>query len=507
MFELLNNLPSGCRVIVTSRRRTDGSTAAHSLRLDKLERAAADELLAELGRNWEPVARLTQDERDRLYAETGGNPLLITWVAGQLGRTTGRCRTVAEAIGRLQEAHRLQMVNEKNDPLDFIFGDLVETFTEDETAVLAALVHFTQPVPIKWLLPLTELSRKAAETALDCLRDRALLIEDDQAATWMLPPLAARFLRRTHPEAVDISGERLANQAYALALENGYEDYARFPTLEAAWPQLAAALPVLIAGDNRRLQTMCSALFKFLHFYGRWDDLLYLSTEAEVRAERVGDFKSAGWRAFHTGVCYVLRGQSAEVLVCASRATTYWQKAHAGAAERAEAIRLRGLGHSLAKDHPAAIIAFREALVLWRSLSPQSRDVAMGLNSLASARRDLGQLDEAEINFRESLAIAKALQDSGGVATYTANLAELALDREQWPEAERLVGESLKLAEEIGRKELIASNCCYLAKALARQGRGAEGLCHAERAVAILTELRSPDLSEAQAVLEECLSD
>ncbi len=74
---------------------------------------------------------------------------------------------MAEAIERLQEAHRLEKVNEKNDPLNFIFGDLVETFTVDETAVLAALVYFTQPAPIEWLLPLAELSRKAAETALD----------------------------------------------------------------------------------------------------------------------------------------------------------------------------------------------------------------------------------------------------------------------------------------------------------------------------------------------------
>lgn len=143
VFELLGSLPATCRALVTSRRRADGSTAAHYIRLDKLEREAADELLAELGRRWEPVALLTQEERDRLYAETGGNPLLLTWTAGQLGRTTGRCRTVADAIERLQEAHRLQELDEQNDPLDFIFGDLIETFTADETAVLAALVHFT----------------------------------------------------------------------------------------------------------------------------------------------------------------------------------------------------------------------------------------------------------------------------------------------------------------------------------------------------------------------------
>ncbi|WP_295447550.1 hypothetical protein, partial [uncultured Thiodictyon sp.] len=58
--------------------------------------------------------------------------------------------------------------------------------------------------------------------------------------------------------------------------------------------------------------------------------------------------------------------------------------------------------------------------------------------------------------------------------------------------------------EPVGRKALIASDCRRLAQALARQGRGAEGRWHAERAVALYTDLRSPDLAEAQATLAEC---
>lgn len=504
LFELLDNLPAACRAIVTSRRRTDGSFASHVIRLDKLERDAADELLAELGQRWEPVARLTPAEREQLYAETGGNPLLLTWTAGQLGRTTGRCRTVAEAVERLREAHRLQSLGDQNDPLDFVFGDLLETFTADETAMLAALVHFTQPAKLEWLLPMTELSRKAAETALDGLRDRSLLVEDDVAGTWLLPPLAARFLRRARPEAVGTSGERLADWAYALAVENGFRKHTLFPKLDAAWPQLAAALPVLLAGDNHRLQIVCHALDFFLDFSGRWDDLLGLHTEAESKAVLAKDFSNAGWRAFHAGWCHSLRGQSAEVLACANRAATHWETARAGAGEQATAIRLRGTGHQLDKDYPAAIAAYREALGLWRSLSPKSADVASGLNNLAAALRESTQFDEAESHYREALAIATALPDLEGVATFTGNLAELALAREQWPEAERLARQALKLAAEIGRKELIASHSRWLSKALARQSRGVEGRDHAERAVAIYTELRSLELADAQATLAEC---
>ncbi|MDG4606779.1 MAG: tetratricopeptide repeat protein, partial [Candidatus Contendobacter sp.] len=189
---------------------------------------------------------------------------------------------------------------------------------------------------------------------------------------------------------------------------------------------------------------------------------------------------------------------------CAERAAAHWEAASVGANERAVVLRLHGFGYSLANDYPAALVAYREALALWRNQSPRSRAVFVGLNDVANTLRNLGQIDEAETHCREALAMAKTLSNPDGVACFTGYLAELALAREQWPEGERLAREALKLAEELGGKVFIASSCRFLAKALARQGRGAEGCCHAERAVAIFAALRSKELAKAQAVLAEC---
>ena len=504
LYDLLESLPSTCKAIVTTRRRDD--TAARTLRLDKLDFDAAKQLLADLGKRWAPLTKLTEAELQRLYAETGGNPLLLTWTAGQLGRTQGRCRTVEDAVARLQEAHKRQKLDEKNDPLEFIFGDFLDTFTDHETQVLAALAYFTEPARLAWLLPLAELSEVAALTALDDLRDRALLIEDETQGTWLLPPLAARFLRLRRPEAVVAAGQRLEAEAYALATQYGEDDKAPFTELEAAWPNVQAALPLLIAGDNARLQTVCDALDTFLDFTGRWDVWLKLSQEAESKALSAGDYHNAGWRAYQVGWVYYLTGEAKAVLECAERCTEHWQQAGSEVHEQVTAIRLGGLGYTLLKDYPKAITAHEQALQLWRSINPESKDVAIGLNDLAAAKKASGDWDDAEADNNEALRIARKIGDPESVAIYTGNLAQLYLARKDWPTAQRLAHEAMSLAEGIGCLDLIAANHHSLAQALLQQGHASAALLHAKEAVEIFTRLRDRELAEAEATLAACVA-
>ena len=338
LVQFLNRLPPGCKAIVTSRRRAD--VDAHVIRLDRLEQKDALALLAELAKRNRILADATEQERQSLYEITGGNPLLLRWTAGQLGRRGSQCRTVAEACAFLENAPR------ENDPLEYIFGDLLDTFTESETAVLAALTHFTQPARVTWIAELAALAERQAQTALDDLADRALLVGDPAAQVFSLPRLAAKFLQAKRPETVAQTGDRLADRAYALALENGYARHERFPELEAEWPTLEAALPRLVQGENARLQELCDALNTFLNFSGRWDDRLWLNQQAEDKALAANDFDKAGRRAYDSGWVYNLREQANEVLALAARAEAHWQQAKAGAREQAAAIRLRGVGHN-----------------------------------------------------------------------------------------------------------------------------------------------------------------
>ncbi|HEX8131154.1 MAG TPA: tetratricopeptide repeat protein [Pyrinomonadaceae bacterium] len=497
LYQFLSRLPGTCKAIVTSRRRTD--IDARIIRLDRLVLKDALDLINELAKTNRHLSRANDKERQDLYEISGGNPLIIKWVAGQLGRAGSNCRTIAEACAYMEAAPPA------NDPLEFIFGDLLDTFTDSETAVLAALTHFTQPAKVEWIAELSGLKHLAAQTALEDLADRALLVSDEAAQTFFLPPLAASFLRRTRPEAVAQTGNRLTARAYALVMENGDENYERFPTMEGEWPTIAAALPLFIQGDNTRLQALSKALNRFLEFSGRWDDWLTLSQQTEERALGANDFYTAGWRAYMAGQVYRLRGQPAHVLDCAARCEAHWREANAGVREKATAIRLRGLGHHLEKNDHAAITAFKESLELLRLHAPETSDMAIVLNSLASAEMDSGDYAAAERDYREALRIAKNINYQEGIASYTCNLTFIAAARQDWPAVEELARESLAMSETLGRLELIGLNCDTLAEALLRQNQPQAALSYARRAVDIFTSLRQPGrLERAQAVLQEC---
>lgn len=493
LFAFLNRLPGGCSAIVTSRRRADASAIA--IRLDKLDWPATEELLDGLAQHDERL-RQAQPDWPALYSETGGNPLLMRWIAGQLG--LGRCRTIAAALALLRSAPA------GNNPLEFIFGDLLDTFTDNETKVLAALSHFTTPMAVKFIAELAGLNEVAAEGALGDLASRSLVLPDMEERIFVLVPMVADFLRRQRPEAVAETGGRLEQRAYALIVENGHDKHERYPLLNAEWPSVAPALPLLVAGTNARVQTVCGALHTFLDFTGRWDECLWLEQQGEARALAAGDQVGAGWRAVMGGHARRLRGHADLVLAAADRAAVHWQAAGVGARERGVVMQLRGIAHLLKGDHAAALSVYREALALHRGVAAESVDVAIVLNWLANTEMSSGDFDAAERDYDEALRMARSMGYAEGVVNNLGNLGGLALRRSDWSRTECLAREALALAEALGRQELIASNNGRIAKALARQGKAADGLPHALRAVELYARLGSPDLVWARTVVKEC---
>ena len=93
VFTFVKKLPQGCKAILTSRQRI--GSAAEELILEKLSEPAALDTLAKLAESNPTLAKTREAQRLVLYHQTGGNPLLLRWTAGQIGR--GSCLTFADA--------------------------------------------------------------------------------------------------------------------------------------------------------------------------------------------------------------------------------------------------------------------------------------------------------------------------------------------------------------------------------------------------------------------------
>jgi tetratricopeptide (TPR) repeat protein len=498
LYQFLARLPEGNKAIVTSRRRDRDNVAAHLIRLDRMELEEALHLISELAKNNQALNKAGREERATLYEITNGNPLLITWICGQLGNKDSYLNTISHASKFIEKA------SEENDPLEYIFGDLLETFTNSETKVLAALTYFSVPVSVKWIVEMTGLSKQAAQTALEDLANRSILTADEENHEFFLPPLTAQFIKTRRPKAVAQTGDKLIDRAYALIKQYGSMDnYKGFKLLEAEWPTIAAALPRLHTRENNQLQSICNSVVTFLEFSGKWDELIELTQQAEQKALAAKDNNNAGWRACDTGLIHYLRGQSSELLACANRAEKYWK--NSGASKKATIFRLHGLSYELEQNYSAANNAYIKAVELWKSKSSAMDSIGAVYLDLGYIQQMLGEYNVAKDNFEKALRIAQKIKDPDFIASALGCIASLSLEMKDWANALTLAHKALALNEKVGSLRGISVNCIIIASVLLQQGKASEALPYALRSVDIFTSLRQQNnLKEAREILKEC---
>jgi tetratricopeptide (TPR) repeat protein len=115
-----------------------------------------------------------------------------------------------------------------------------------------------------------------------------------------------------------------------------------------------------------------------------------------------------------------------------------------------------------------AIDHFEESLRRWRALGNQ-QTIATDLANLGEAQHLAGSLDEAEVLYREAIALFESLGDPSGRGFVLSQLGLLALDRGNVTEAHRLLTESLRIRWTAGLRGAAADTVEALAEAAWRQ--------------------------------------
>lgn len=518
IYQFLAHLPQGNKEIVTCRLRDE--TDARTIRLDELSKTEAEKLISELAKRNPRLQDISDKEKGELYQVANGNPLMIRWIVGQVGRDGSSIKTVSEAIYFIRQAP------DGNDPLEYVFGDLLASSNLSEKNVLALMTYLNHAPKAEWISKITGHKEYEIELIWNNLVSRSILSLNKSNKEYFLPDLTKQFIQKKLHNEINVIEEKLAKYAFRMALEfGGLKNHNGLIKLEESWPVISKSFPYFLKHDDNDLQILCDALDMFLKYSGLRDEWLWLNQQAEVTAQGNYDFDSAGDRAYKVGLIYSYLEMPNEVLQYATRTEKYWQEIKTTKLSlkgKTLVSHLRGISYKLSGNYPKAAEFISEALGSWNKTDTDGMKIrAVLLNTLGEIQVKEGELGnakekfgDAEKNFEEAILIASQSEQKEEIAIYKGNLADLTLKKgnlvdsnlkpEHWQKAITLANDALKLGEELGYQEEIARENLHLAIAYLNLGDGKpRGLSTSKKAVEIYKRLRHKALPGAEAILME----
>lgn len=514
LTDVLRDLPNGCKVMLTSRRR--GGEGAVWLRLDKLDDAAARDIIHEacgkdgnLATKFARAGAATQD----LLDEADGSPLALTNILGIL-----RKRHTLSVSGAVDILRRK---TDEIELLQFVFQEARKDFTANDEAALRALALFMPSASFEAWQAVADLSRPALEQVIDRLNMLSLLNIAEGAERYALHPLTRGFAEREllAPSLDQATAKRFVEYwlGYAQRYGGRSKNYKTFPKLVTEWANLQASVDWawrLAVGNNtspdpappvrdraaaRQVIALADALRQFLWFVGQWDERIHLGQYQYALGLGLDNASNAGWGAYDVAWIYYSRAEADAAQHWATSTAEAWAK---GGSKREQATGERILGVIAEKrdDIAQARRHFHKALTMYRELDEQ-QDQAIILNDLGDLACTQQLYNEAESYYYEALTLAQQIEYVDGQANFTNSLAILALNRKDVVHARMLLEEAMPLAEAVGRQDLIGSNKYRFAQVCEAEGKRDEALALAHEAVAIWGHIHHRDLAKAQALL------
>ncbi len=519
MGDWLRDLPSGCKAMLTSRRR--GGEGAVWLRLDKLEDSAALEIItAEMDKDAGLAAKFNHAGLARWQAlvdEAGGSPLALTSVLGIL-----RKRHTLSVEGAIE---LLRNKDADADLLKFVFQEAKKDLTDNDVTALRALSFFAPSASFEAWAETAELSREALANTIDRLNTLSLLNVNAGEDRYALHPLTRGFAR------ADLLADGVAFRVVVLRFARywaryarkfgGYrENYKNFPMLEKEWGNISEALSILWEEYLLKQKTSLSekdfsfsglfidfsnALSTFLFSTGRWQERIDVCSRWYRLACDIEDWSNAGWGAHGVARVYLNRGEITDARHWAHHAIRSWSKA-TNNNEKCIGERMLGL---IAMQEGKYVIArrkFESLLKLYEKLG-QKNHQGLLLNDLGDISHIEGNYDLAEVFYRKAFDIAKKSKDIERQAVRLNNLGLLELKKGKYSTSRETLDRALFLAQDFGRRDVIGSCELGLARIAYFEGNHSEALVLTREAVAIFERLKHRYLAEARAFLQKLEQD
>jgi hypothetical protein len=511
--DFLRELPTGCKALITSRRR--GGEGAVWLRLEQLDWEGARQIIAEEAEKDAGLAaklrRAGETRWRELYDETKGSPLALVHVLGLM-----RVRASLSFDAALD----MLRGNLDSDLQEFIFQEARRELTANDVMALCALSFFAPFATFDAWAQVSNLSRNALEMTIDRLSALSLVDILPGEERYTLHPLTRNFVRdellansKTAHEVDMRFAKYWVN--YAKKYGGWDENYETFNLLEIDWENLNAAAELLwrtseVQGDKvgnneaaRQLSDLSKALCDAcgpLFFVGRWDESLHLSSRAYAAARAMKNWNSVGWHAYQAAWIQYHRDN----VDAASQWVDYCAKAwesEGNELERAFCTRFRGLLAQARRHYDNAERHYQEALSSF-SKSKSTKEIARVLYILAGLERARKQYDKMERYYTEAHKLAEESENKELKAGIAANLGLAAVERERWAEARCWFEKLLPTAREIGRQDLIANGYFGLACVLEADGRHEQALSFALNAHAIQDRLQDRNLASTHNLIE-----
>ncbi len=511
--EFMLKLPAPNKVIITT--HSTASESAFTIRLDRLihmeslSESEALDLMNQATRRYshmaDEVSRRELSVRRALYRIADGHPIIINWAMGLVALDT---HTLPQVVEQLQEA------NQSPYPAAFLFTRLLRTLTQKEQTVLITLAAFHEPASTRTITESSGAPIHDVHLALEKLHT-LLLIRDVKGGHYLLQTLSRTFIHAAlgidyleyqetlAPVALDVAPYRAA-LSYWVSYAQTYggdlkEDQASFDYLRDAWLNIehtASQLRALASQDDtlkdaqaaQMLNDLAIALRGFLRFRGYWDEWKELSGWVYKTAMALGDWHSAGWRAYDIAFIYLNRSETRQAALWAQRMSEATEQS-GNRRDGVIATRLCGLVAEQRGDLKEAERLFTQALTACRELGEESDEASL-LNDLGEIYKHQHDFANAEVYYQQALAIAERRDDKEVQAIYAGNLGLLALGQGHLAEARTWYERQRTLARAEEQHELMAQSQIGLARVFEREKDYAAALPLAEEALNIREQLR-----------------